>query len=59
MLAEYRLDEAPFDVISDVNRHSPYKCKRCGTLFDVEVLYVAKPRALSMEGSYENANNSR
>lgn len=36
-LAEYDLSDCPNNVLSDVNRHSPYECKKCGTLFQVDI----------------------
>ena len=36
-LATYSLDDAPDDVLLDVNRHSPLRCHVCGTLYSVEV----------------------
>jgi len=33
----YSLEDAPNDVIADVNRHAPFECERCGTLFEVEL----------------------
>ena len=35
-LEEYNLENCPDDVLSDVNRHSPYTCE-CGTLFEVDL----------------------
>ncbi len=37
MLDVFVLDEAPDDVLLDVNRHSPMRCHKCGTLYTVEV----------------------
>jgi hypothetical protein len=36
-LKTYTLDEAPDDVLSDVNRHAPAHCEKCGALFGVEI----------------------
>ena len=36
-LAAYTLDEAPDDVLMDVNRHSPQTCRKCGTRFGVKL----------------------
>lgn len=36
-LATYSLDDAPDDVLLDVNRHSPLTCGKCGVLFGVEI----------------------
>jgi len=35
-LEDYKLENCPNDLFSDVNRHSPYTCK-CGTLFEVDL----------------------
>ena len=32
----YNLADAPNDVLSNVNRHSPYRCRSCGTWFAVD-----------------------
>lgn len=36
--AIYTLDNAPGDVLSDINRHSPNRCEKCGTVFDVKIV---------------------
>ncbi len=36
-LDTYLLEDAPDDVLLDVNRHSPMRCHTCGTLYTVEV----------------------
>jgi len=36
-LIEYDLHDAPLDVLSNVNRHAPYTCRKCRTLFKVSV----------------------
>ena len=36
-LETYALDDAPDDVLLDVNRHAPSRCHACGTLYSVEV----------------------
>lgn len=33
----FPLDEAPDDVLLDVNRHPPMRCHKCSTLFTVVV----------------------
>ena len=40
-LASYELNEAPADVLSDINRHSPCVCSKCGTAYSVQVQSVA------------------
>ena len=36
-LRYYNLKNAPEDVLSDVNRHSPYTCAKCGIKFEVDI----------------------
>lgn len=38
ILGCYDLENAPEDVMIDVNRHSPCECEECGTLYEVDVL---------------------
>lgn len=40
-LIDYELSEAPFDVLSDVNRHGPVTCD-CGAVFCVLVKAYAE-----------------
>lgn len=37
LLMEYTLGNAPLDVMSDVNRHSPHTCDKCNIMFEVKV----------------------
>lgn len=37
LLLAYELHDCPSDVLSDVNRHSPYTCENCQTVFEVNV----------------------
>jgi hypothetical protein len=37
LLKTYSLDEAPDDVLLDVNRHAPDTCGKCGTRFGVAI----------------------
>jgi hypothetical protein len=46
-LATYSLDEAPDDVLLDVNRHAPTHCPKCDTLYGVEIGGVLQRRTLS------------
>jgi len=46
MLANYELDEAPANVLMDVNRHGPFKCEKCGEIFRVEVTVTATAKTL-------------
>ena len=34
-LSQYELAACPQDVLSDVNRHAPFVCEKCGCMFDV------------------------
>ena len=36
MCREFTLDNCPADVMSDINRHSPYQCQECGTYYSVK-----------------------
>ena len=42
ILDEYNLSDCPSDVLSDVNRHAPNTCEKCGTAFYVEVTTTVK-----------------
>ena len=42
----YDLDTAPLDVLSDVNRHAPFICPKCQTVFEVAVKAVATTRVV-------------
>lgn len=46
ILATYTLNDAPADVLMDVNRHSPYKCVNCGTWFEVEVEIITRAKSV-------------
>ena len=46
-LKEYELDSAPEYVLFDVNRHAPFECWECGTLFEVEIKMSVRPMAVS------------
>lgn len=37
LLGDYDLDNCPSDVMKNVNRHSPYECEKCKSLFKVDV----------------------
>jgi transposase-like protein len=39
---DYELADAPDDVLSDVNRHAPFTCEKCGTTFEVKVVTTAQ-----------------
>jgi endogenous inhibitor of DNA gyrase (YacG/DUF329 family) len=42
VLAVYTLEEAPADVLENVNRHAPFQCDKCFTIFQVELQCVVK-----------------
>lgn len=35
LLGWYELEDAPADVLLDVNRHAPFTCRMCGNVFSV------------------------
>lgn len=37
----YSLRKAPIDVLSDVNRHAPFQCASCETMFNVSIIAIA------------------
>jgi hypothetical protein len=43
LLGEYNLEDAPEEVLGDVNRHSPYVCRVCGAVFHVKLEIHATP----------------
>lgn len=34
----YKFADAPSDVLSDVNRHAPWRCEKCRTVFIASVI---------------------
>ena len=36
----YAFDNAPTEVMYDVNRHAPFTCDECGAVFEVSVMPV-------------------
>lgn len=38
-LETYDETNAPADVMTDINRHSPVKCTQCGTLYHAKVSF--------------------
>lgn len=48
-LAEYELEDVPYDVIQDVMRHGPATCASCGTIYGVSFTAVSKVDAKSVE----------
>lgn len=55
-LETYPLDEAPDDVLFDVNRHSPATCAKCGVRFGVEIVGPRRPRTLIARAVVWNDN---
>jgi len=43
LLRTFTLADCPDDVLSDVNRHAPNTCEKCGTVFEVALLADGKP----------------
>lgn len=41
MMHVYDIDDAPADVMSDVNRHAPFTCENCGQHFTIRVKLTA------------------
>lgn len=37
LLEWYDLANAPYDVMSNVNRHAPVTCRKCGTKLEIDV----------------------
>jgi hypothetical protein len=48
-LATYTLEDAPDDVLLDVNRHAPIRCHQCGTRFSVEISGQRPRRTLAAQ----------
>lgn len=42
----FTLAEAPPAVLSDVNRHAPFKCQKCGAVFNVQLFTTARSRLI-------------
>ena len=42
-MLDYKLEDAPDEVIAGVNRHAPFTCEKCGTVFCVELEYPENP----------------
>jgi hypothetical protein len=42
LLNVYDLETCPSDVLGDVNRHSPYDCPKCSTVFKVDLKISAQ-----------------
>ena len=39
LLRVYSIEDVPEDVMWNINRHAPFKCEACGSLFEVELTY--------------------
>ena len=52
-LRNFTLENAPDDVMSDVNRHAPYSCERCGATFGVNVKTRTPTTAFPLQGRGE------
>lgn len=50
-LSTYTLEDAPADVLSDVNRHSPVTCAKCNTAFSVATCVETRVTAKSVAHS--------
>jgi hypothetical protein len=46
-LENYSLKKCPPDVLANVNRHSPIKCEKCDTLYEVD---IARRKAVIVAG---------
>lgn len=49
LLRNFTLDECPDDVLSDVNRHAPNRCEKCGAVFEVGQMVDGKPGAVVVD----------
>lgn len=50
-LDNYSLDNAPQDVLADVNRHAPFTCDQCETIF--EVIFKVKAVAVLAKETHQ------
>ena len=46
-LKTYTLDEAPDDVLLDINRHSPATCEKCGMRFGVKIVRCGRGQLIA------------
>jgi len=53
ILREYTLETAPADVLSDVNRHAPNTCGKCGTIFAVKVSVTAVAVEVAADADFD------
>lgn len=42
ILAIYEIENAPADVLADVNRHAPFTCDKCGAVFEIKLTVLAQ-----------------
>jgi len=49
LLEVYELENCPPDVMSNINRHSPCTCEKCGTVFAVKVQVTGTPVVVQPE----------
>jgi hypothetical protein len=45
---DYDLEDAPQDVLIDVNRHSPHTCPKCQTQFKVILMQKIVPKVVKV-----------
>ena len=50
-LDTYDIKDAPPDVMSDINRHAPFQCDFCDTLFQVDTKFVVYYTVKAIEGT--------
>jgi len=48
-LRVFALTQCPDDVLSDVNRHSPNMCRKCGTVFEVGLMPDGKSGGIAVD----------
>ena len=56
LLTEYTLENAPADVLSDVNRHAPALCMKCATQFKVKLQISARSVQIEEEEPVDSEN---
>ncbi len=50
ILAVYEMESCPADVLANVNRHAPFTCDKCGTVFEIKLTVVAQSVPLAQVG---------
>ncbi len=45
-MREYYLNDAPPDVLSNVNRHAPFECENCKRWFEVELVVSGRTKEI-------------